>query len=401
MWGRAAIAVLALLALFPASEARAQEPEPASTESAPAESNLTARVGAEVSGYIDTVATEVLTPSVAGTVENATAGWALSGRYLLDVVSAASPDIVATASPPFKEIRNAGNLGFRYKPGTFGVSASALASYTPDYLALGGGFDFSEDIDEKNYTLTEGYHYGHDVIGRTGTSFSRFSHQLDTHALTLGVATVVNPNLLVSFTGDGVFERGDQSKPYRYIPLFSPAIAPLIPAGASVSTVAVARIQARPLEQLPLQRTRVAFTTHLAWRTAGLTLRMDERLYGDSWSQYASTTDARLFFDAGQRVILWPHVRFHAQNSVSFWQRAYSSTGPTDLPALRTGDRELSALFNVGGGGGLRVALGRPGRLDDITWSTTADLIWTSFADTLYVKTRWSSILTTGLEVAF
>lgn len=406
MSSRAGIASVAFLVILSASEARADEPEPEpEPEAAPAPepetSNLTAHVSGELSGYIDTVATQVLTPSIAGRVENPIAGWALSGRYLLDVVSAASPDIVATASPPFKEVRNAGNLGFRYKPGNFGVSASALASYTPDYLSVGGGLDFTEDVDEKNYTLTEGYHYGHDVIGRTGTSFARFSHQLDTHTLTLGLSTVVNPSLLVSFTGDGVLERGDQSKPYRYIPMFSPAVAPLVPAGASVSSVAAARIQARPLEQLPLERTRLAFTTHVAWRAAITTLRMDERIYGDSWSQYASTTDARLFFDAGSRLIVWPHLRFHVQNSVSFWQRAYASNGPTDLPALRTGDRELSGLFNLGGGGGLRVALGRRGRADDIAWTTSADLFWTSFADTLYVKVRWSSIVTTGLEVAF
>ena len=43
----------------------------------------------------------------------------------------------------------------------------------------------------------------------------------------------------------------------------------------------------------------------------------------------------------GRRFILWPHLRFHAQNSVSFWQRAYTATSSGDLPALRTGDREL------------------------------------------------------------
>jgi hypothetical protein len=377
-----------------ASKAHAQDAQPAP-------SNLTTRASAEVSGYVDSVSTTVLTPSVAGSIENPVAGWALSGRYLADVVSAASPDIVATASPPFKEVRNAGNLGFRYKPGNFGVNGTTFASYTPDYLSLGGGLDLLEDLNEKNLTLTEGYHYGHDVIVRAGTSFSTFSRQLDIHTFTLGASTTVNPALVVGLTADGILERGDQSKPYRYIPIFSPEVGPLVPRGASVAAVAATRLQARPLEQLPLERDRLALTGHAAWRIGTRTLRMDERLYGDSWSQYASTTDARYFIDAGSRFIVWPHLRFHAQNAVSFWQRAYTATGPADLPALRTGDRELGALINVGAGGGLRVALGRPGRLDDWTWTTTLDGIWTSFADALYVKTRWSSILTTGVQAVF
>jgi hypothetical protein len=377
-----------------ASEARAEDAEPAP-------SNLTTRASAEVSGYLDSVSTTVLTPSVAGSVENPVAGWSLSGRYLADVVSAASPDIVATASPPFKEVRNAGNLGFRYKPGNYGVNASTLASYTPDYLSVGGGLDFIEDLNDKNLTLSEGYHYGHDVIGRAGTSFSTFSRQLDIHSFTLGASTTVNPTLVVGVTADGILERGDHSKPYRYIPIFAPVVGPLVPRGASVAAVAATRLQARPLEQLPLERDRLALTGHVAWRLGTRTLRMDERLYGDSWSQYASTTDVRYFIDASRRVIVWPHLRFHGQNAVSFWQRAYTATGPGDLPALRTGDRELSALINVGAGGGLRFALGRRGRLDDWAWTTTLDGTWTSFADALYVKTRWSSILTTALEAVF
>lgn len=362
---------------------------------------MSARVSAEVSGYIDTVATSVLTPSIAGTIENPVSGWGLSARYLVDVVSAASPDIVATASPNFKEVRQAGNLGFRYKPGNFGIAPSALVSYSNDYLSVGGGLDLSEDLSEKNYTLTQGYHYGHDVIGRTKTPFSVFSRTLDIHTLTLGLSTVVNPSLVVGVTADGILERGDQSKPYRYIPIFSPAIAPLVPAGATVESVIATRLQARPLEQLPLERNRLALTTHLAWRSGRTTLRMDERLYGDSWQQYATTTDARLFIDVGRRVIFWPHMRFHAQNSVSFWKLAYAANGPGDIPAFRTGDRELSSLFNVGAGGGLRVALGRAMHVDDFTWTTTLDGIWTSFADTLYVKTRFAAIMTTGVEVAF
>lgn len=377
------------------------KPGEAKPETPPTESNLVAKASASVAGYIDSVATTVLTPSVAGSVENPIAGWSINGRYLLDMVSAASPDIVSTASPPFKELRHGGNIGGLYKPGNFGVGGGFNASYSPDYLALSGSLQLIEDLNDKNLTLLQAYSYGHDTIGRTGTSFSTFSRSLDMHAITLGLSSVVNNSLVIGFTADAIFESGDQSKPYRYIPMFSPANAAKIQPGASVDTIAALRMEARPLEQLPLSRQRYAGTGKLAWRFEHSTLRLDERVYGDSWGLGASTTDARYFVDTSERVTFWPHVRFHIQKAVSFWQRVYAIQDIHSIPGLRTSDRELGGLFNVGLGGGLRIALGKAGRVDDVVWTTTLDGFYTHFNDTIYVTERFSMLLTTGLEVTF
>ena len=393
----------------PAEPAQPVEPTPPSTEPAqpaqPAttkpENNLVAKGSLSVAGYLDTVATTVLTPSIGGSVENPIAGWGINGRYLLDVVSAASPDIVSTASPPFKELRQGGTLGGRYKPGNFGVGGSFNASYSPDYLALSGSLQLTEDLNDKNLTLFQSYSYGHDTIGRARVPFSTFSRSLDTHAVTLGLSSVVNSALVLGFSADAIFEDGDQSKPYRYIPMFSRADAARIQPGASVDTIADLRIQARPLEQLPLSRQRFAGTGRLAWRFDRSTLRVEQRGYADSWGLGAATTDARYFIDTSERVSIWPHVRFHVQNAVSFWQRVYGIDGYRALPALRTSDRELGPLWTAGFGGGLRLALGRAGRVDDIVWTTTLDGFYTSFSDTIYVTERLSGLLTTGLEVTF
>ncbi len=364
-------------------------------------SNLTARISGQMAAYQDSTATTVFTPSVGASVENPTSGWGINGRYLVDMVSAASPDIVATASPRWEEVRHAGNLGAKYKPGNFGVSAYGSASYTPDYLSLGGGGQLTQDLDEKNLTLVEGYGYGRDTIGRTGTPFSVFSRELEYHAFSLGVSRVVNPALVLALFGDAVLESGDQSKPYRYIPMFAPDAAARVTRGASPDDVAALRINARPLEQLPLSRQRWAATGRLAWRFTGSTLRLEERGYTDSWGMLASTTDARYLVDVGDRVILWPHVRVHFQNGVDFWKRAYTANGPNDLPAFRTGDRELGPLRNLGLGAGTRIALGKAGRVDDWLLTASVDGTWTSFADALYVKERFSIIGVVGLEVTF
>ncbi|MBS2019564.1 MAG: DUF3570 domain-containing protein [Deltaproteobacteria bacterium] len=343
----------------------------------------------------------MLTPSIGGSVENPIGGWSINGRYLLDVVSAASPDIVSTASPPFKELRQGGTLGGQYKPGNFGIGGGLNLSSSPDYLALSGSLQLIEDLNDKNLTLVQGYTYGHDTIGRAGTSFSTFSRTLDTHAVTLGLSSVVNSSLVIGLSGDAIFESGDQSKPYRYIPMFTAANAAKVQPGASVDTIADLRIEARPLEQLPLSRQRYAGTGKLAWRLEHSTLRVEQRVYGDSWGLGASTTDARFFVDTSERVTIWPHLRFHAQNGVNFWQRVYAIQDFRAIPGLRTSDRELGPLLTAGAGGGLRFALGKAGRVDDLVWTTTFDAFYTHFSDTIYVKERISALLTTGLEVTF
>lgn len=383
-------------------EAKPEEAKPVDPATPPpSESSLVAKASVSVAGYLDSVATTVLTPSIGGSVENPLGGWSINGRYLLDMVSAASPDIVSTASPPFKELRHGGNLGGQYKPGNFGVGGGFNISSSPDYLALSGSLQLIEDLNDKNLTLLQGYSYGHDTIGRTGTPFSTFSRSLDTHALSLGLSSVVNPNLVLSLSSDVILESGDQSKPYRYIPMFSAANAALIQPGASVDTIANLRLEARPLEQLPLTRQRYAGTGKLAWRLDRTTLRLEQRVYGDSWGLGASTTDARLFVDTSDRVTLWPHVRFHVQNGVSFWQRVYAIQDVHSIPGLRTSDRELGPLFTGGVGAGFKIGLGKAGRADDIAWTTTLDGFYTHFNDTIYVTERLSGLLTTSLEVVF
>ncbi len=364
-------------------------------------SSVNVRATTEIAGYLDSTATSVLTPSIAATVESPTAGWAVNGRYLVDVVSAASPDIVSTASPNFKEVRQAGNLGFRYKPSTLGIAGNVGTSYTPDYFSLSASVQLTQELDDKNLTLVQGYGYGHDTIGRTGTPFSVFSRELAYHSIALGASRVVNSGLVIGLFGDAILERGDQSKPYRYIPLYTPAVAATIPRGASVDQVVASRSQARPLEQLPLQRDRFALTGRLAWRLTSSTLRIEERGYADSWGLRASTTDVRYFIDVSRRITIWPHGRVNLQNGVEFWQRAYASNGSNDIPALRTGDRELGPLRTLGGGGGIRFALGKAGAAEDVVLSTTIDGYWTSFADAVYVKERFSALSATTLDVAF
>ncbi len=413
---RAALAALGIVCSAGVARAEGAAPDPAkrvdgsaevsadkgATEAPPPQvSSVNKRVSVEVGGYQDSVAVSVLTPSLAAGAESPTAGWSVNGRYLVDVVSAASPDIVATASPRWSETRHAGSLGGQYKPGNFGGGVSGSLSYTNDYLAFSGGGNLLLDLDEKNWTLLAGYTYGHDTVGRTGTPFAVFGHPVDFHNGTLGVTRLLGPSSVLSVGVDGILEKGDQSKPYRYIPMFAPGAAAQLGPGASTDDAARLRIQAKPLEQLPLERGRLAVTARFAYRASSLTLRAEERLYADSWAMLASTTDVRVPVDVGRRVVLWPHLRGHVQKGVNFWQRVYTATSAADLPALRTGDRELGPLWTAGLGAGARFGLGSSEDPFSFSILTSVDGYYTRFTDALYVTERVSGLATVVGEVKF
>jgi hypothetical protein len=213
-----------------------------------------------------------------------------------------------------------------------------------------------------------------------------------------GVSLVLDKATIGSVLVDTVIENGDQSKPYRYVPLFAPGAS--VSQGASVDEVNALRVAARPLEQLPTTRDRYALTLRVAHRFSASTVRVDERLYTDSWSLHASSSDARYLMDLGHRWQLGPHLRFHAQTPVSFWKRAYTLRNGFDIPALRTGDRELGPLLGFTLGVTLRLGLG-PAR-DREAWRIGIDLNGTDtrYLDDLYIKSRLSALAVLSLEAA-
>jgi hypothetical protein len=220
----------------------------------------------------------------------------------------------------------------------------------------------------------------------------------------LGATFVVNRTTIASISGDLILERGYLAKPYRYVPLFAPGVGAMVPPGASVELVNQLRIDQRPADALPDARDRFAVSGRIAHRLDSSTIRLDERLYRDSWGLTASTTDARYTVDAGSRLALGPHVRFHVQHAIDFWQRAYEATlvpgGTLAIPRYRTGDRELGPLKTVTAGAGARFLLSTDLHAP---WALTLQLegIYTAFEDALYLKSRRALFANLLLDVAF
>jgi hypothetical protein len=357
------------------------------------------RGSSEVAAYADTNHVYVVTPSIGAAAASPTGGWNIAARYLVDVVSAASVDIVSTASRRWEEVRHVATLDGQYHPNEWGVTGAANFSDEPDYVSVTGSGAVTRDLLDKNLSLLLGYSYRHDIIGRRDTSFDVFSRKLDIHGIKGGATILLSRSTILSIIGDLIFENGDPSKPYRFVPMFAPGTS--VPLGASIDFVNATRLSARVLEQLPLSRTRYVLAGRLAHRWERSTLRLDERLYTDSWGLRTTTTDAQVIFDVGRRVEIGPHVRLHAQAPVDFWQRAYVARPGFDFPAIRTGDRELGPLVSVTAGGLFRYFGGPAG--DVRAWILGFDLGATStqYLDDLYITNRLSGIAALSVEVGF
>lgn len=367
-----------------------------------ATASLNVHMGIEVGGYHDSQAVDVITPAYFASIESPTGGWGVSASILVDVVTAASADIVATASQRWREVRYVPSVGGHKKFGDVDLSLRGTVSKEPDYLATTVGTGISVDLRQKTITPSLHYDFSYDLNGRAGSALSTFK-PIMRHGIEASTTFVLDKATLFAATFTAVIESGDSSKPYRYIPMFTQDIAERVPAGLAIDAVNEVREPVRVLEQLPKSRQRYALAGLIAHRFSSSTIRAEERLYIDNWGLKASTTALQYLIDVHERVRIWPAVRANFQTAASFWQLAYQmkydKTGAGfTVPAIRTGDRELGPLLGLTFGAGARFALG-----EKKNWALgiTGNVNYTRFLDHLFLIDRLAYFGATTVEVDF
>jgi hypothetical protein len=346
-------------------------------------------VGIEGSGYTDSTNVHVFSPGINASVVSPTQGWNIGGSYLIDFVSAASPDIVSMASPPYKEARHAASLNGGYKIGVVGLNLNGNVSSEPDYLSRTIGGSTSAELNDKLITPRFGYNFSSDRIGIRNTPFAQFERNLTTHEFEGGITFVMSPTTLLVTGVTAQFEIGENSKLYRYVPMFAPDIAPRVSPGESIDAVNANRLGAR--------------VNH---RFANGTLRVEERFYDDSWGIKASTTDGKYLHDLGDHLRVWPHLRYHVQSGASFYKLAYPAAIEADgIPlqvfTYRTGDRELSPMMTVTAGGGARIALTTEKASVQYAIIVSGEVMYSRYFKSLYITARTGVYGTLGFEAEF
>ncbi|MFO0611717.1 MAG: DUF3570 domain-containing protein [Polyangiaceae bacterium] len=376
----------------PGSDAK-KESETAS-ESSP---HIVKTVSVEFSGYADDNATEVLSPSTHFEIANGLSKWGVGATLMVDVVTSASTDIVATASPKWTDVRTAPSLDGYFKVGDTTISLGGGVSVESDFVAADGSAGVAVDLVAKTITPSFTYSFGYNLGGRRGTPYDIYQRVMQAHTFQGGVTFVLDKATILVPTFTASLEFGDSAKPYRWLPTFAPGTE-LTP-GESVADVNAKRLDFEVEERLPQERQRYAVSALLAHRFTKTTLRLDERLYADSWSMVASTTDFMLPIDVGEVLRLWPHARLNVQSGVAFWQLGYSAkvtAAGVAVTGLRSGDRELGPLLGLSFGGGVKIAAS-----DAISLGLAADAVYTRFFDALYLTDRWAGFGAATFDAEF
>ena len=312
--------------------------------------------GADLLVYTDTDAVQVVSPQahVRRTLDDD--GGLISARFTVDVVTAASVDVVTHATPSFRETRYELGLSASKAFGAHLPSMSYRYSHEPDYVSHGGQLGWRSRLGTPDSVLSLGYGLTHDLVLRHGTSRNAFSETAFTHDASISFAQTLSDRSLLRFGYGLVVQTGYLEKPYRHVPLFtSESVAAARADGTRLdrSSFDEYRESLRPPEEVPDLRIRHALSVrglhHLP--DVRTTLRLDYRFYFDDWGLLAHTIEPAVRTRIREAWDLTIFARVHRQDSASFWRRVYQIDEVGRVPNLRSVDRDLSAYTTLTAGG--------------------------------------------------
>src|SRR4051812_45623322 len=134
------------------------------------------------------------------------------GNYYADMISSASIDVVATASP-YKETRHEYSGGIDFLSGKTMMGAAFIYSEEPDYIGNTARFGISQDFFGDLTTLGISYARGwNDVMKHGDPTFEEHSKRQDWR---VDLSQVVTPSMVMSFGYEGVSDEGFLHDPYR------------------------------------------------------------------------------------------------------------------------------------------------------------------------------------------
>jgi hypothetical protein len=243
------------------------------------------------------------------------------------VISAASADVIASASPRgYHEVRQGLTAAAAWRPtdaATF--SLRYLPSWEPDYEShtIAGSID--HELEDRRLTIHLGARLSYDSVGRVGSARDSW-RPLTSGDLDLSASWVFGPRTVGQLAYELVAQSGAMASPYRFVRLGVP--------GAGFVGVP---------EAVPGDRSRHALSASVrhaiarAWFAS-----ISYRFYADSWGVTSHTEE--LGFEhvlLRGKLTLGTDLRLYGQSAASFYQERYGAMNGA-LPALRTADKMLA-----------------------------------------------------------
>ncbi len=258
----------------------------------------------------------------------------VSGQYYVDMVSAASVDVVALASE-YTEERTEYTLGVDYLHEDSILSLGYTNSSENDYEANTAYFSVSQEFFGGMSTVTLGYARGQDEVGVRGDE--SFSEDADRQNYQLGLSQVMTRNSLLGVDLEVVTDEGFLENPYRR----NRYIDPDDPNNFILD---------QP-ERYPETRTSFSVATralyYLPYRAS---IRGEFRYFSDSWGIDAQTFELAYVHALNPRWTLEGRARYYVQDEADFYSDLYAfENSQTHLAR----DKEMSAFSGTTLGGGV------------------------------------------------
>ena len=284
------------------------------------------RADARAGVYHDSDATTIGTATTAmrGTIEELVT---IKGRYLADIISSASVDVVSAATGRFDEVRHEAKGGVTYADGTNTINTTYIYSIENDWsshtVAAGVGRDFFD----HQLTLGLGGSFVLNAIERQDDD--NFSEGMIIGSGTASAAMVLTPEDLLSLAYSFTHASGYLASPYRFAYLGSPT-------GLTIG-VPEMHPERRMRHALALRHNRYLFK-NAALRTHG-------RAYYDDWGIASGTVGTELVVGFPPLEI-GARVRGYVQSEAAFYESVYG-----EPQRYMTADKELGAFADVFAGG--------------------------------------------------
>lgn len=299
---------------------------------------------ARTSIYQDTDHTFISTTAVGANV-TPIEKLSVRGRYIADIVTSASVDVVSAATGAFDELRHEALGSAAYHDGTRNASLTYVYSVENDWSSHSVSGSFSNDFFNHQLTVGLGGGFTANDVGRSGDA--NFHRSLLQGSASVNVGLVATKRDLWNFDYTFVYLNGYQASPYRFVRISDPNV--------TIPGIYVAAPEAPP-------DTRARHALAARWNRAvgqDSAIKSHIRGYLDDWGIRSITAGTEFVLGLGN-FDLGMFVRGYAQSKVAFYQPIY------DRPRrYMTSDRELATFVDAFGG--LRLAFAkRAGPFEEI-----------------------------------
>jgi uncharacterized protein DUF3570 len=247
----------------------------------------------------------------------------LVGNYYVDYVSSASIDVVTQASP-YTEEREQYSLGIDYLRGNTTMRASFVNSVESDFDSNTYSFSVSQDMFGDMTTLTLGYGYGEDIVGRSDDpTFKRDNRR---QQYSVGITQILTRNLIAALNVETATDEGFLNNPYRSVRYLDTNV----PRGYSYEP-----------ELYPNTRTSNAVGLRaryfLPYRAA---IEAEYRFFTDTWDIQGNTVSLTYIHPWGPFTFT-VKGRYHNQTAAHFYRDLFPGSQATNF---RGRDKEISPL---------------------------------------------------------